>query len=149
MQDHTWVESSERRSPFGTLSVCDVRMRPDLRTRHEHGELHLCFVLDGALEHGGGNAATMGPASARLSPAGARADLRFGPDGARCFLIHLEGLEPADATWLTPARPTSMCQAVRNVSGNAAASTKPVPAGSGTRLSGGTATSWAYPPSVW
>ena len=105
--DHTWVVAEERRSAFGTLAVCDVEMRAGLRTRHEHDELHLCFVVRGAFEHGKGALATMlGPASVRVSPAGAPADLRFGPEGARCFLLHVTGLEPSDARALTPPRPS-------------------------------------------
>ena len=47
------------------------------------------------------------------------------------------------------ARATSMCHAVRNVSGKAAASTNETWSGIGTTFTAGTRTSSAYPPSLW
>jgi AraC family transcriptional regulator len=101
-----WSMDSARTSPFGTLTVCEAEMPAGLRTRHEHAELHLCFVLQGGFEQeDGARSTTMRDASTRVSPAGAAADLRFGPAGAQCFLLHLADLDPSDARWLTPARP--------------------------------------------
>ncbi len=111
-REHVWAKTAERRGAFGTLSVCDVVMRPGLRIRHEHGELHLCFVVRGGFEQAGRpRSSTMCASSARVSPAGATADLRFGPEGAQCFMLHLAGLEPEDARHLTPARPVFVSDA--------------------------------------
>jgi AraC family transcriptional regulator len=62
-------------------------------TSHGHEHLHLCAVLDGAFrerERGGDELCASG--AMRLSPAGARHDLTFGPEGAICLLV----LAPAE-----------------------------------------------------
>lgn len=55
---------------------------------HGHGELHICFVLDGAMwERVGRRERRLEAGDVRISPPGDRHRIRFGEDGCRCFLV--------------------------------------------------------------
>ena len=74
---------------IGPVAVEEVILPPGLEMRgHEHERAHLCLVLEGGFEERQRTGAEWcAPGTLRLSPAGDRHDLRFGPAGGRCLLV--------------------------------------------------------------
>lgn len=110
--DHTCLRRLDRPGPFGALLVEDVVMRPDLRTTHCHDALHLCLVLEGGFEQRfSTHSTTLSPATVRISPPDAPADLRFSAVGARCFYLEYRDVAPSDLKFLVPEAPAFLSDA--------------------------------------
>ncbi|HEU4556527.1 MAG TPA: AraC family transcriptional regulator [Longimicrobium sp.] len=74
---------------IGRVELEEVILPPGFALRaHVHDRAHLCLVLDGGFEERQRSGAEWCPAGTlRLSPAGDRHDLRFGPAGGRCLVV--------------------------------------------------------------
>ena len=73
--------------------------------RHEHPGVHLCAVVKGAFSERSGRTWTSASAGTVRVSGAARHDIDFGPDGASCLVLELDGAEvrvPPQARFIEP-----------------------------------------------
>ena len=61
--------------------------------RHEHPGIHLCAVVEGAFSERSGRTWTSASTGTVRVSGAARHDIDFGPDGASCLVLELDGAE--------------------------------------------------------
>lgn len=97
------------RGPLGTVHGWEGQMTAHARTRHAHESLHFCLILHGDMEQRlSGHWTEISECTVRISPPGATAELKFGLEGAHCFVLEYDDLEPEDCRALSPSNPMLM-----------------------------------------
>ena len=88
-----------RRFRASGITVEAITVPPGVHLRgHGHPGAHVCCVIGGAFDEAEARGRRRcGAGSSRISPAGDRHDIRFGPEGARCLLVLLDDAADASA----------------------------------------------------